>query len=237
MKIYKFDKFNEIDFKTIKYITSDISEHEYITYLNDELLNENVGEFITSIKEKVINILYTYIAKAYEIGIVVFDKFKVFFKWFVNIIAKFKNKHPLLYKILLITSITMIILMVSATTAHAQSTNQPVNKDKLDLAIGWLDYLKSKGGYDNMQVSKAIGHLIDLKDGKIDISTFGKESINIADSAIKVAEKIMLEAKNDYKTDKSAFNLCIELIKKGSTYIDVIYSKTTNTENIKLLIK
>lgn len=237
MKIYKFDKFNEININTVKYINADISEHEYITYLNAEILNENVGDFITSIKEKVINILYTYITKAYEIGIAVFDKFKVFFKWFISIIDKFKTKHPTLYKILIITSITMIILMVSATTAHAQSNNQSINKDKLDLAIGWLDYLKSKGGYDNMQVSTAMGHLIDLKDGKVDISTFSKESINMADSAIKVAEKIIQEAKTDYKTDKSAFNLCIELIKKGSSYIDVIYNKTTSTENIKLLIK
>lgn len=237
--VYKFQDFKNFDLVTLDFINSSISENEFIDYLNSEVINEsiigNVKSFFSSIKEKVLDILYSFLAKSYELGFSIFDKFNTFFNWIVSKIKSFKDKHPTLYKVIIITLVVMIILMVTASSAKAQVSGVPITKGKIDMAIGWLDYLKSEGKADTMEVHKAIAHLVDLRDGKIDIPNLGEKAINMADAALKTSQTMIDKVKDT--NDSNLMKFCVQLMEKGQTYLQAIYSKSDGFENIKLAMK
>ena len=103
------------------------------------------------------------------------------------------------------------------------------------MAIGWLDNVKSQGTQDQMLVSKAMAHLVDLRDGHMDIQGLGDGAIKMSDAALSTVDKIMAEAKTS--TDSSFFKFCVDLIQKGSEYVGAAYTKTGGFENIKLAVK
>ena len=103
------------------------------------------------------------------------------------------------------------------------------------MAIGWLDNVKSSGTEDSMLVGKAMAHLVDLKDGHMDIQGLGDGAIKMADAALNSANKIMSDAKTS--TDSGFFKFCNELIQKGSEYVGAAYSKSYGSENLQLVVK
>ncbi len=235
MKVYKFNEHSNLDLTTMDFIDGKMSESLFIKYVEVELLYESVGTYV---KDKIVNILYSFLVKASEIGFLILNKFKSFFTWLFKTISNWKEKHPLLYKVIFITLVVIILLLVSAASAHAQSNVQKIPEKQLNIAIGWLDYLKGIGEIKGLEVNKAIAHLVDLKDGNIDITGLGDNAVRMADLAIQGSEKIIEDAKSDLdKGDGSTAKMCIDLMEKGSNYVSAIYSKTDTGEVIKLGIK
>jgi hypothetical protein len=143
-----------------------------------------------------------------------------------------------LYKIIIITLIIIILLLVSASSAYAQSKGQPIQESQLNIAIGWLDLIKGKTDLDVLEVNKAIAHLVDLKDGNIEITGLGDKALQIADSAIQTSGKMIEDARSGLdKGDESTAKMCLNLMQKGSDYVSAIYTKTDTGEVIKLGIK
>lgn len=238
--VYKFLEYRNLDSCTINFIEDSINEKEFIDYLNVNFNNESlVGDIkglLNSFKEKVQDIFYTFLVKAYEVGFEIFNKLSIFLKWLFSSIKKFKTKHPVLYKIILITIITMIILIVTSASVHAQNTGQKVPVPKINMAIGWLDYIKQDGSQDSLELNKAIAHLIDIRDGKIDMPNLGQKAIQTAEAALRTVDKIIEQEKTQTQDDKF-YRFCVTLIEKGQTYIQAIYSKADGQESIKLLSK
>lgn len=238
--VYKFEEFKNLDMNTIGFIDGSIDEKQFLDYLNHELINENIlvdiKQIFTNFKEKVVDIFYSFLVKAYEIGFMIFDKLNTFIKWLTSKINKFKDRHPTLYKIIIITMVVMILMMITAASAKAATSGTPIPKAKIDMAIGWLDQIKSEGkGGDTLTLNKAIAHLIDLRDGKIDMPNLGQSAIKTADAALNTCQKIMADAQS--KQDQSFYKFCVDLIEKGQSYVQAIYSKTDSGESIKLLVK
>jgi hypothetical protein len=228
----KFKDFKKFDINTISFIDGKISEAEYIIYLNNQMINES---FVGDVKEKMLDILYSFLAKAYEIGYKVIDKLNVFIKWFITNLSKIKN--PILHKIITLTLIVMILLIISATTANAENDIHIIPKEKIDIAIGWLEHLKNNGkGYDSMELTKGMAHLIDIRDGKVDLPMFNKRVLDVADAALKTADSIIIDAKSD-RQNGVLYKWCFDLMEKGSQYVKAIYTKTPSGENIKLFTK
>ena len=237
--LYTFNQYKNFNKVTLDFIDNKITESEFITYLDNEVLNEgiidSIKDFFSGFKQKVIDILWSFLTKAYEIGFAIWDKLNIFIKWLFGKINSFKEKHPTLWKIMIITIIILIILIVTASSAKAQSTGQPIPLAKINMAIGWLDNVKSSGTEDSMLVSKAIAHLVDLKDGKMDIQGLGDGAIKMADAALTTAGRIMDEAKTS--NSNSFFKFCVDLIQKGSEYVGAAYTKSGGFENIKLAVR
>lgn len=232
MKVYRFNEHSNLDEVTIDFINGRISESEFKDYINTEVLNESVMSYV---KEKIINVLYSFLVKASEIGFSILNKFKSFFSWFIGIISKWKEKHPTLYKVIIITVIIIILLMVSASSAYAQSKGQPIPESEINVAIGWLDLIKGKTDLDVLDVNKAIAHLIDLRDGNVEIDGLGEKALKIAESALETSNKMIGDAKSDLdKGDESTAKMCLNLMERGSEYISAIYSKDDTKEVIKL---
>lgn len=237
--LYTFNQYKNFNKVTLDFIDNKITESEFITYLNDEVLNEgiidSIKDFFSGFKQKVVDIFWSFVVKAYEIGFAIWDKLNTFIKWLFGKINSFADKHPKLWRVMIITIIILIILIVTASSAKAQSTGQPIPLAKINMAIGWLDNVKSTGTEDSMLVSKAIAHLVDLRDGQMDIQGLGDGAIKMADAALTTAGRIMDEAKTS--NDNSFFKFCVDLIQKGSDYVGAAYTKTGGFENIKLAVK
>ena len=232
MKVYRFNEHSNLDEVTIDFINGRISESEFKDYINTDILNESVMSYV---KEKIINVLYSFLVKASEIGFSILNKFKSFFSWFIGIISKWKEKYPTLYKVIIITVIIIILLMVSASSAYAKSKGQPIPESEINVAIGWLDLIKGKTDLDVLEVNKAIAHLIDLRDGNIEIDGLGEKALQIAESALETSNKMIVDAKSDLdKGDESTAKMCLNLMERGSEYISAIYSKGDTKEVIKL---
>jgi hypothetical protein len=237
--IYKFNEYKNFNKVTLDFIHNKITESEFITYLNNEILNEgiidSIKDFFGGFKQKVVDIFWSFVVKSYEIGFAIWDKLNTFIKWLFGKINSFADKHPTLWRIMIITIIILIILIVTASSAKAQTTGQPIPLAKINMAIGWLDNVKAQGTEDPMLVGKAMAHLVDLRDGQMDIKGLGDGAIKMADAALHVANKIMGEAKTS--TDSSFFKFCIDLMEKGSNYIDAAYTNSGGFENVKLAVK
>lgn len=246
MKYLKtFESFNfkeaKLDKTTIDYIDGKITESEFIEYLNIEIFNEsivdNIKNFITKIKDKFIDILYSFLIKASNIGFKIFVKIKSFFSTVFKFLEKVKKENPTLFKVLFRTVLVIIFLMISTSTAYGQTTGSSVSLAEIDIAIGYLDKLKELSDIDNIKIMKAIGYLIDIKDGVSDIplEQLGSESIAMAKSAITTSSYMATKAVES--GDKSAIQKCIDLMDIGAKYVDVVFKKSGSSESIKLIVK
>lgn len=235
--LYTFNQYKNFNKVTLDFIDNKITESEFITYLNDEVLNEgiidSIKDFFSGFKQKVVDIFWSFLTKAYEIGFAIWDKLNTFIKWLFNKISSFKEKHPTLWRVMIITMIILILLIVTASSAKAQTAGEPIPLGKLNMAIGWLDSIRD--GKDPMLINKAIAHLVDLRDGQMDIQGLGDGAIKMADAALQVADKIIIDSKTS--TDNNFFRFCIDLIQRGSEFVGAVYTKSGGVENIKLAVK
>ena len=134
---------------------------------------------------------------------------------------------------MIITIIILILLIVTASSAKAQTTGEPIPLGKINMAIGWLD--STRAGKDPMLVNKAIAHLVDLRDGQMDLHGLGDGAINMADAALTTVNKIVADSKTS--TDSSFFKFCVDLIERGGEFVSAAYTKTAGSESIKLAVK
>jgi hypothetical protein len=238
MKVYNFFEYCNIDKTTDEFISGRISESEFLEYINTDILNESVLEIGNYLREKILDVLYTFIIKASKIGFKIIDSFKKFFTIIFEKFSKWKEKHPVLYKVIIITIITVLLLMISASSAYAQKTGDPIPVNQINVAIGWLEMIKGKTNLDVLEVNKAIAHLIDLRDGNIEITQLNQGAIDIANSAIDTSSKMISDAKVELdKGDEGLAKMCLNLMEKGAQYVQGVYSKSGDSESIKLYTK
>ncbi len=74
MKVLRYNEFDLIDTTALKYIDGDITFREFENYLNTEILNESLADLGSFIKEKILNVLNTFLVKAAQIGFKVIEK-------------------------------------------------------------------------------------------------------------------------------------------------------------------
>jgi hypothetical protein len=233
IKNYKdFFKSRDIDEKTIKFINGDLTESQFISYLNEEIINESV---IDTIKTKIINILGSFINKSKELGFKIFDKLKSILNWIIEKLENFKKKNPTLYKVITITVIIVVIMIISTSSAQAAISGNPIPVDKIDMAIGLLEKLRATDSVDFFDGAKAIAHLVDIRDGSIDLPDLGPRAIEIANAAIKSVEKIGSEAVQT--GDKTTIDTCLSLMEKGNSVLSAVIEKIGPTEKVRLIYK
>ena len=227
----------------LDFIYDRISESEFISHL--ESINENwISDAYENIKWKVIEYVWTFLQEAKKIGFKIFEKVLTFFKWIWNKVKSFKEKHPILFKVITITLLVMIILILSACVAHAQATGQPLDEKQISLAIGVISDLQEHGkikDYTTLDTNKAIAYLIKLRDahGVIDskdVNLFGQESVTLANKAITASEELVKDARAE-GSNSATYKMCLDLLEKGEKFIQYSFEKTGSSETVKLGFK
>ena len=229
-----FNKYHPVEL----FLQDKISEETFFNYLDS--LNEDLFDFLKWIKQKVVDVFWTILTESVIIGFKILQKVKSIFSWIINKIKSFKEKNPVLFKILVITILVVLILIISGGVAYAVTTGKPIQTEYINLAIGLINDMKEHGypGSD-LDVAKATAYLIKLRDagGVInpnDVNTFGQDAVTLANKSIDLAGKLVQDSRGG---DKATLHYCIDLLEKGEKLIGYEYQKLETGENIKLFSK
>jgi len=231
-------KFNSYD-PTWLYLTDQLSEFVYFSYLDS--VNESLlGDIITGVKSKIIEFYWKALEVGLKIGFKILEKVKSITGWIIGKIKSFKEKNPVLWKVLVITILVLLLLIISCGVAHAAVTGQPVDEKYINIAIGLLQDMNEHGkieSYTDLDVSKSIAYLIELKGrGQViqtDSTQFGQMAVDLANLAIKTAKKI----DEDSKTDTKVLNWCIDLLQRGEKFVSYEIIKNSAGETVRLYTK
>lgn len=234
--ILEFNNYDPVE----AYLLDQISEETFFNYLNS--LNEGIIDFFKDLKQKIIDVYWNILTKSVTIGFKILQKVKSFFSWVWSKIKSFKEKNPILYKVLVITILVILILIISGSVAYAATTGSPIQTEYINLAIGLINDMKEHGSLDNvsqLDVSKATAYLIKLRDagGVVnpnDVGVFGQETVSFANKSLELANKLVQDSRSG---DTSTMKYCIQLLEKGEKFIGYEYQKLSSGENIKVFSK
>ena len=232
MKYLKtFESFNTD--LTIDFIYGRITESEFISYL--ESINENwISDTYERVKWKVIEYVWTFLQEAIKLGFKIFNKVVTFFKWIWNKIKSFKEKNPVLFKVITITIIIFLLLIIFASVAHAQTTGTPIDETHIKMAIGLLEDMRGRDSLSNSDINSTIEYLNHLRkvDGVVsqtDVVNFGEKTTDLAKVSIDTVKKFETEAIGG---DKTAVQYCQKILSKGTEVI-----MNLNTKQIEVVTK
>lgn len=236
LKSFNLFQNSKIDKTTYLFCEGKISEEEFFNYLED--INESLSDFFQKLKEKVLNVIYTLLIKSIEIGWKIFDKVVSFLNWIIDKIVSWREKNPKAWRITIILLVVFILLIVSAASAKAATTGDPIQSEKINAAIGVLRNLSKYSDKDPMIIKQAIAHLVDLRDGVVDIKGFSSEVTNLANSAIQTGQTIIQSSKDAATGDISQYVTgCVDLIEKGKEVLAAELKEGGNLTSIRLMYK
>jgi len=229
-----FNNYNPVEL----FLQDKISKETLFNYLDS--LNEDLLDFLKWIKQKVVDVFWTILTQSVIIGFEILEKVKSIFSWIIDKIKSFKEKNPVLFKVLVITILVILILIISGSVAYAATTGKPIQTEYINLAIGLINDMKEHGypGSD-LDVAKATAYLIKLRDagGVInpnDINAFGQDAVTLANKSIDLAGKLVQDSRGG---DKATMHYCIEMLEKGEKFIGYEYQKLSTGETLRLSSK
>ena len=231
-----FNKYHPVEL----FLQDKISEETFFNYLDS--LNEDLFDFLKWIKQKVVDVFWTILTESVIIGFKILQKVKSIFSWIINKIKSFKEKNPVLFKVLVITILVILILIISGSVAYAATTGKPIETEYINLAIGLINGMKEHDGLSNvseLDVAKATAYLIKLRDagGVInpnDTGVFGQDVVTLAHKAIDVSNKLVQDSRSG---DEGMMRYCIQMLEKGEKFIGYEYQKLSTGETIRLSSK
>jgi len=231
-----FNNYNPVEL----FLQDKISKETLFNYLDS--LNEDLFDFLKWIKQKVVDVFWTILTQSVIIGFKILQKVKSIFSWIINKIRSFKEKNPVLFKVLVITILVILILIISGSAAYAATTGKPIETEYINLAIGLINDMKEHGGLSNvseLDVAKTTAYLIKLRDagGVInpnDINSFGQDAVTLANKSIDLAGKLVQDSRGG---DKATMHYCIQMLEKGEKFIGYEYQKLSTGETIRLSSK
>jgi hypothetical protein len=215
-----FEEFKTSDLAS-DLINEKITLSEYL-YTIDNSLNESllsdISNFLGSFKEKVFDGLFTFLKKASKLGFKIFDSVFSLIKLAMNKISKFKEKNPVLFKIIVITLIILFLMIISTSSACAQSVGKPIDPEKINMAIGYFksnNFKFIEGKEEGWKIlNQSLTYLMDLKDGKID-GNYSERVIEVANDALKSVTDLSKAAKKD----ENMANVCKQLLQNGLDFL------------------
>ena len=189
--------------------------------INEEFMNwiKKIGDFFEIINNSIRNLMLTMMEKGSMALIVV----KNFIDKVLEKIKGFKEKHPILFRTIIITIVLIVLFFVLCAAAGSKQATPP--EGVLNAAIGLLKRLQSEGSgsYDDGTLMKAQAYLFEMKKGGGQISNpaFGKEVVAMANSAMQVVQSNMEEYKNmvSGEAKETQAKYLLDLIEKGSKMV------------------
>ena len=179
---------------------------------------KKIGDFFERINDSIRNLMLTLMEK----GLMALSVLKKFFDKVLDMIKGFREKHPALFRTIIITLVLIVLFFVLCSAAAGKHEGVP--DGVLDAAIGFLKRLQTEGSgkYDDGTLMKAQAYLFELKKGgSVSNPVFGNQVTALANSAIKVvqqnAEEIKSMAPGEEKNQSMAYLL--DLAEKGSRMV------------------
>ena len=232
----------KIDARTKLYCEGKISEDEFFKYL-DGTLNENwLGDVKNWVVEKVLKVLYTLLQQAAKIGSAAITKTISAIKYIFGKLNAFADKNPALWRAIIIGIILFIVLIVSAASAKAATTGNPVDPNIINAAIGKVQELGKLKGADGIMIQKAMAYLIDIRDGHQEISNelYSKKALDFANHTLNTIDSLKTASAKSAGADEQAqaamsfIDYIKDYVKAGSEYVSAEVTKYGNDVDVKL---
>lgn len=209
----RYDSFSSAEHQAMRAIEALASDGD---------MNEGFKEWISKIKdffEKINDSIRNLMLAMMEKGYQSLYLLKKFFAKIFEKISEFKEKHPVLFRTIVITLVLIILFFVLCSAAATPSKTPP--EGVLDAAIGLLDKLRGQGAGDDSTMMKAQAYLFELKKGgSVDNPVFGKSVVSAARAAIEVVQQNIEECKNATGEQKLGLQeSLLELAEKGSKLV------------------
>jgi len=117
------EKNNPIQVATKQYLSGQINESEYHNFMDAELLSEGIFDTINT---KISFMLYSLVVEIGNNAKKYMSKIFSSVMWIIDKIKKFKEKYPVLFKIIVIVCITLILLCISSIAQAQEMGGQSV---------------------------------------------------------------------------------------------------------------
>lgn len=245
--IQEYNNMCSLDYMAEDFLKGNISESELFNYCTS--LNEGkVSDAILYAKDKILNVLFTFMQKSKNISNKVLSKVLSFISKIMGWLKKFQKKHPILSKAIFIFIIFIIIMLVTTQSAQAvEIVNNNIKLDDTDIlntAYGFIDanykdLLSSStdNPVDAEQIAtQAKMYLKDIQDGKMDLPTLKKESIALAKAAISTVNDLVNKV-NDTQ-DTNLLTKIIGFMKQGMSHtLEITKNVGDGYSNIQASLK
>ena len=225
----------------IQYLNNEITETQLESYIFST--NEGViGDFFKNIKEKILDVFYTFLMKAMGAKDIL-KKVLNFAQKIVQYIQKFKKKHPILFKAILVFIIIVILLLISSQQIQAHEIVNGklhlTNTDELNTAYGFIDanykdlLSNHATGVDASQIAmEAKTYLKELINGNTDQVHLHNEAISLAKTAIKTIQDAVKHT-ND-TNDANQLSHILNYLKDGMSHtLEIVKNGNTTTVTLK----
>ena len=183
-----------------------------------DLLKKGKDVVIKWFKENILTKLITFIKKAAkgvkeELDLIIFGLKKL-----LALVTKFKEKHPLLFKIIIISFFIVVFLVISTASAQAQDpAGMGYTTNQLNSMIGMVDMAASDmeaSGFDMMDIMNSKQYLHDLKDGTVD-GNWGEGAKELASVIEGTFSKLTKEAEGEGPEAQSAMKIIMDAFNYG----------------------
>lgn len=221
-----FDDVKSNDTLILQFVNEQITENEFKNKLNEELnlLNEGFGDMV----KKVVDWIMGKLKSLFQLALKAGSKVLSAIKSILSVIRKFKEKYPLLFKIIVILLVTLIIVVVTAATASAASTGTEPTV-VLDMAIGLLEHLSMGGdSMDIMHIREAQTYIHELKSGTLDISQYSEQGLKVAQASITSVKELAKDSDN-WETLRGLADQGAKLVESSFRYIKIEYTGGSET--------
>lgn len=179
---------------------------------------KKIVDFFERINDSIRNLMLTMMEK----GLMALSVLRKFFDKVLDKIKGFREKHPVLFRTIIVTLVLLVLLFVLCSAAATKHEGVP--DAVLDAAIGFLKRLQNEGSgqYDDSTLMKAQAYLFELKKGgSVSSPVFGNQVAALANSAIKVVQQNAEEIKNMAPGEERNQSLAylVDLAEKGSKMV------------------
>ena len=149
-----------------------------------DILKKGKDAVVKWFNENILTKLVAFIKKAAkgvkgELEIIIFGLKKL-----LSLVSKFKEKHPFLFKLIIIGLFIIVFLVISTATAQAQDpAGMGYSPNSLDAMHGLVEHYTpylEESGFNNFDIMMAQTYLKDLKDGTLTFSDYSGDAKTIA---------------------------------------------------------
>ena len=148
-----------------------------------------------------------------ELNLIIFGLKKL-----LALVVKFKNKHPFLFKLIIIGLFIIVFLVITTASAQAQDpAGMGYTTNQLNTMIGLVDQNASnfkQSGFDPMDIKMATTYLNDLKDGTVD-AAYSSDVKQIASGIENVFQGYLQDLKGEGDLSRMAYESLMKAYEWG----------------------
>lgn len=199
------------------YLTEDINEG-----IKDWF--KKIGDFFEKVNDSIKNLMISML----EMGIKSLNLIKSFFAKIFEKIKLFKEKYPVIYRIVITTLVLIVLAFVLCSAASSHDKTPP--EGVINAAIGLLKEIKDHGSSSNVDDSvllKAQAYLFELKKTGTELKV-GDEAVKAAQSAIKIIQQDIQEYKLSGDKNPSDAEYLVKLAEQGAKLVSYKITEYSN---------